>query len=45
METRMARLGHEEVNHPPDVETSWEVVASATLAASADERRRTASKY
>jgi hypothetical protein len=44
METRMARLSHEEMNHPPDVEASWKAVASATLAASADERRRTASK-
>jgi hypothetical protein len=45
METRMARLSHEKMNHPPGVETSWRVMASATLAASADERRRTASKY
>jgi hypothetical protein len=45
MGTRMARLSHEEMNPPPDVETTWKVVASATLAASADERRRTASKY
>jgi hypothetical protein len=45
METRMARLSHDDLNPAPDVETSWKAVASATLAASADERRRTASKY
>jgi hypothetical protein len=45
METRMARLSDGEMNPPPDLEISWKTVPSATLAASADERRRTASKY